>query len=139
MKKLFSPASSPNPSNGQQTVIYVLAVGFVGTLILALINISPFQMASLGIVFLISLRLAVRGQTDFARWGALFAALGLISSLMILNYGIRDTAVVGLVVVLIAAGLLTGRRGTLIIGGIIILLVVILGILESQEIGRAHV
>ncbi len=132
MKKLFSPASSPNPSNGQQTVIYVLAVGFVGTLILALINISPFQMASLGIVFLISLRLAVRGQTDFARWGALFAALGLISSLMILNYGIRDTAVVGLVVVLIAAGLLTGRRGTLIIGGIIILLVVILGILESQ-------
>jgi hypothetical protein len=59
MKKLINSASSPSVSsrtpNSRQTVVYVLAVGFVGALILALININPWQMVSLGIVFLIAL------------------------------------------------------------------------------------
>ncbi|MFN8381624.1 MAG: ATP-binding protein [Anaerolineales bacterium] len=121
-----------NLTEAQKTVVYVLAVAFVGALILALININPWQMTVLGMVFLIALWLAVRGYTGFARWGSLFAALGLISSLMIANYGIRDTAVVGIVVVLIAAGLLAGRQGTVVIGCISILLVIIVGILETQ-------
>ncbi|MBK8780534.1 MAG: PAS domain S-box protein [Anaerolineales bacterium] len=135
MKKKFSPATSaPTPKNDQKTVVYVLAVAFVGALILALININPWQMISLGVVFLASLWLAVRGYTGAARWGALFASLGLISGLMLSNYGIRDTAIVGLVVVLISAGLLAGRRGTLIVGSLIILLVIAMGILETQGI-----
>ncbi len=134
MKKLISPANTPTPSNSQKTVVYVLAVAFVGAILLALININPWQMISLGVVFLVALWLAVRGYTDLARWGALFVSLALLSSLMLSNYGIRDTAVVGLVVVLISAGLLAGRRGTLIVGSLIILLVVAMGILETQGI-----
>jgi len=132
MKNLF--AGLPTPPEGQKTVIYVLAVAFIGAIILALINISPWQMGVLAAMFLIALRLAIRGQTKFARWGSLLAALILISSLMVFNYGIRDTAVIGLVVVLIASGLLAGRRGTLIIGCVIILLIIAMGILETQGI-----
>lgn len=128
-----SSAISTNPDN-RQIVIYVLAVAFVGTLILALLNINPWQMVTLGAVFLAALWLALRGQMFLARWSSLVAALGIISSLMISNYGIRDTAVVGLAVVLISAGLIAGRRGTLIVGGIILLLIITLGILETQGI-----
>ena len=131
-KRIISAISSPSPN--QQTVIYVFAVAFIGALILALINISPLQMTILGVIFLVALGFAIRGQIGFARWGALFAALVLIASLMITNYGIRDTAVIGLVVVLISAGLLAGRRGTVVIGSSIILLIITVGILETQGI-----
>lgn len=133
MRKRISSARQ-NLSEAQKTVVYVLAVAFVGAFILAVIKISPWQMTALGITFLTGLWLAIRGYTGFARWGSLFAALGLISSLMIINYGIRDTAVVGIVVVLIASGLLAGRQGTVVIGSASILLVIIVGILETQGI-----
>ncbi len=123
---------SPNNLESRKTVIYVLAVSFVGTLILALINITPIHMLFLSAVFLIGVWLAIHGQVSLARWGALFAALGLIASLVISNYGIRDTAIVGLVVVLIAAGLMAGRRGTVIIGVSILLIVVAVGFLETR-------
>lgn len=125
---------SPKNLESRKTVIYVLAVSFVGTLILALINITPIHMLILAAVFLVGVWLAIHGQVSMARWGALFAALGLIASLVISNYGIRDTAIVGLVVVLIAAGLMAGRRGTIIIGTSILLVVVVVGILETKGI-----
>lgn len=125
---------SPINLESRKTVIYVLAVSFVGTLILALINITPIHMLVLSAVFLIGVWLAIHGQVSLARWGALFAALGLIASLVISNYGIRDTAIVGLVVVLIAAGLMAGRRGTVIIGVSILLIVVAVGFLETRGI-----
>lgn len=51
-------------------------------------------------------------QDITARWISLFSALVIISTLLYKNYGMRDTAVMGLVVVLISAGLLAGRKGT---------------------------
>lgn len=125
---------SPKNLESRKTVIYVLAVSFVGTIILALINITPVHMLFLAGVFLLGVGLAIWGQVSLARWGALFAALGLISSLVISNYGIRDTAIVGLVVILIAAGLMAGRRGTVIFGVSILLIVVTVGILETRGI-----
>ncbi len=131
---IFSSNGYSANLESRKTVIYVLAVSFVGTLILAMVNITPCQMIILGLAFLVALWLAVRGRIFLARWGALFAGLGLISSLMVLNYGIRDTAVVGLVVILISAGLLAGRHGTLVIGGCIILIILAIGILETRGI-----
>ena len=123
---------SPKNPESRKTVIYVLAVSFVGTIILALINITPVHMLLLAGIFLLGVGLAIWGQVSLARWGALFAALGLISSLVISNYGIRDTAIVGLVVVLIASGLMAGRRGTVIIGVSILMVVVAVGFLETR-------
>ncbi|MBI5824330.1 MAG: PAS domain S-box protein [Chloroflexi bacterium] len=139
MEKLLRLLRSPNDHSSrrvenQKMVMYVLAVGFIGALTLALMKINPWQMVILGFVFLAGLWLAIRGHTSLARWGSLIAALGLISSLMISNYGIRDTAVLGLMVVLISAGLIAGRRGTLIIGGVILLLIAAMSFLETRGI-----
>ncbi len=131
---IFSSNGYSANLESRKTVIYVLAVSFVGTLILAMVSITPIHMLILGLAFLVALWLAVRGQIFLARWGALFAALGLIASLVISNYGIRDTAVVSLVVILIAAGLMAGRHGTIVIGGCILLIILAVGILETRGI-----
>ncbi len=89
-------------------------------------------MILLGCVLLTTTILASRGNLFFARWASLLIALGIIASLMFKNNGIRDTAVTGLVVVLISAGLLAGKRGTAVIGALILLLVTAFGFLESQ-------
>ena len=46
------------------------------------------------------------------------------------NDGLRDTAVFGLVVVIISAGLLTGRRGTVTFGAASLIVVITLGVME---------
>lgn len=131
----FSRSNSEN--NGpapREVVIPVLIVGALGALILGYLNINRTQMALLSIIFIFTLILAGRGYIIFARWIALLSALTIFSVLFYQNYGIRDTAMTGLVVVIISAGLLAGRTGTLVIGTIILGEVIIFGFLESFEV-----
>ncbi len=132
LKSLFAFSPSTHNLRNQKMVFYVLGAGLIGSLILVIIDINRPQMILLGCVFLVCILLAARGNPSFARWASLLIALGLIASLMYKNNGIRDTAVTGLVVVLISAGLLAGKRGTAIIGALILLLVTVFGFLESQ-------
>lgn len=131
MKQLFSKRSDTKAPASQEVVIPVLIVGAIGSLILAIMDINRNQMVVLSIIFCFTLILAYRGYFIFARWIPLLSALTIFSSLFYRNYGIRDTATVGLVVVIISAGLLAGRRGTIIIGMLIEGEVIAFGVLES--------
>ncbi len=132
IKSLLSPFPATEDLSNLKIVVSVLRIGFVGTLVSAIIEINRAQMIALGIAFLISIWFATHGYISFARWIPLVAALGIIASLVVNNNGIRDTAIIGLVVVLISAGLLTGKQGTLIFGLLIFLFVVTFGFLEAQ-------
>ncbi len=118
----------PNP---RTMMLATLTTGSFGAFLLAAINIDRFQMFGLGCLFLIALILAYYEKISAARWISLASALGIISTLVYRNNGIRDPAVLGLVVVLIAAGLLAGRTGTIVIGVMIIGEIVLFGFLES--------
>ncbi|MBK8616154.1 MAG: hypothetical protein IPN96_03380 [Anaerolineales bacterium] len=137
-KFFFGKSSGQEPdgfSSGDRKIVNaVLIAGFLGAIALALININRNEMILLGMIFLLSLILMYHRYDITARWISLFSALVIISALLYKNYGIRDTAVMGLVVVLISAGLLAGRKGTFIIGTIILIEITILGYLESAEI-----
>jgi signal transduction histidine kinase len=131
MKQLFSPSSDTKAPASQEVVIPVLIVSAISALVLAFMDINRIQMVVVSIIFFLTLLLAYRGYFIFARWISLLSALVIISSLFYQNYGIRDTAALGLVVVIISAGLLTGRTGTMVIGALILGEVVIFGFLES--------
>ncbi|MBK8616135.1 MAG: PAS domain S-box protein [Anaerolineales bacterium] len=137
-KFFFGKSSGQEPdgfSSGDRKIVNaVLIAGFLGAIALALININRNEMILLGMIFLLSLILMYHRYDITARWISLFSALVIISALLYKNYGIRDTAVMGLVVVLISAGLLAGRKGTFIIGTIILIEITILGYLESAGI-----
>ncbi len=127
LKGTFKAKSSPLDT---QVIQITLVAGVVGTFTLAIININRPEMTTLGLAFLATLYLVHRGFISAARWAALFAALAIISGLVFKNNGIRDTAMLGLVVVLISAGLLAGRKGTIIIGLAILAEVILFGVLE---------
>lgn len=131
MKQLFSPSSDTKAPASQEVVIPVLIVSAISALALAFMDINRIQMVVVSLIFFLTLLLAYRGYFIFARWISLLSALVIISSLFFQNYGIRDTAAIGLVVVIISAGLLTGRTGTMVIGALILGEVVIFGFLES--------
>lgn len=123
---------SDEKSAQQTRIVYaVLFTGLAGALILAIAKINREVMMTLAAVFTVAILLSRLGYIRLARWAALLAALTLVAFLAFKNYGIRDTAMPGMFVILIAAGLLAGRKGTLIIGGLILLIVIAIGLLEN--------
>lgn len=119
-------------------IFAVLITALISTIVLAVLDINRPSMIFLSIVLLISSVLAYLGFTFVGSWGTLIAALTVLSILIFKNNGIRDTAMMGLIVVLIAAGLLAGKTGTLIVGSILILEISIYGALESQGLVANH-
>lgn len=115
-------------------IFAVLLTALISTIVLAAMDINRPFMNLLSIVLLISSVLTYFGFTFAGSWGTLVAALTVLSILVFKNNGIRDTAVMGLIVVLIAAGLLAGKTGTLIVGSIIIIEISVYGALESLEL-----
>jgi PAS domain S-box-containing protein len=126
--------TAPGRRDGREIVLTILILGATGSFLLGLFDINRREMLLLGLTFLVTLTLAYRGFINFSRWVAITAALFLISSLVFQNKGIRDTAVLGIVVVLISAGLLAGRRGTLIVGAAAFGEIALFGYLESKGI-----
>lgn len=89
-------------------------------------------MLLLGLILVISLFMAYTGKLLLARWFSLFSTLLVVSTLLYRNQGIRDTAVFGLIVILILAGLMAGKSGTLFIGLIIFTEVALFGFLPAS-------
>jgi PAS domain S-box-containing protein len=115
-------------------IIVVLLIAFVGSSIISFFDINRLQMLVLSGIFLLMAGLSFAGYSSIASWGALFSAQFIVSTFLFNNYGIRDTAVMGLIAILISAGLLAGKTGTLVIGSMIVIEIGALGVLESQGI-----
>lgn len=115
-------------------ILAVLLTSLIATLSLALMDVNRPFMVGLLVVLLISMGLTWRGKIGTGSWTALTASFLVLSILFYRNNGLRDIALLGLIVVLIAAGLLAGRSGTLIIGFLIILEISSYGALESAGV-----
>jgi PAS domain S-box-containing protein len=115
-------------------IIVVLLIAFVSSLIISFFDINRMQMLALSGIFLLMAGLSFAGYSSIASWGALFSAQYIVSTFLFNNYGIRDTALMGLIAILISAGLLAGKTGTLVIGSMIVIEIGVLGALESQGI-----
>ncbi|GAB4571521.1 MAG: PAS domain S-box protein [Anaerolineales bacterium] len=122
------------PTEMRALVLAVLGTALVSTIVMAVTDINPAFMVMLSGALFLAIILTLLGFTAIGSWSALIASLVVLSSLIFINNGIRDIAVMGLIVVLIAAGLLAGKTGTIIIGSIIILEVGVYGAFEAQGV-----
>ena len=110
-------------------ILAVLLTSLIATSTLAVLDVNrPFMLGLLA-VLLVSTVFTWIGMTGIGSWSALLASLVVLSILFFQNNGLRDTATLGLIVVLIAAGLLAGKPGTLLIGCLIIIEIGIYGAL----------
>ena len=110
----------------------VLFTAFIATTTLALLDINRSFMVGLSVIYIASAALTYAGYTIIGSGGALTSSMAILSYLFFANNGIRDTVVAGLLVALVAAGLLAGKTGTLIVGSLIILEIGIYSALESH-------
>lgn len=117
-------------------IMAVMGTALLSTLFLAFVDVNGPFMIVLSAILFVSIILTSFGYTSIGSWSTLIASLAILSILVFKNNGIRDTAVTGLFVVLIAAGLLAGKTGTIIIGSIILIEIGIYGALESQGVIR---
>lgn len=115
-------------------VLSVLFTSILSVAILAIMDINRPFMLGLFVALGLSIILTFLGFTKIGSWASLFGSFLTLSLLIFKNNGIRDTAVLGLIVILLGAGLLAGRAGTLVIGVLIILELSIYGALESKGI-----
>ncbi len=126
--------SYSNISNSQdkRLVVNVLSFTLVAVCLLALADINRAEMLFLGACILLSLLLVYWGFSISV--GTLLPLMGffLIIYLIFAHLGLRDTAMLGLPVVIVAASLLNGRRGAIVFGILSIVMVLILWLAESN-------
>lgn len=132
IKDLIQNALNNKNTELRSIVLAVLVTTLFSTCILAILDVNRPFMIALGGILLISALLTYLGFTTIGSWLALLAAFVTLSILVFQNNGIRDVAVMGLIVVLIGAGLLAGKLGTIIIGSLIILEMGVYGALEAR-------
>ena len=130
LKILVKPGKTENQTE-QNLVLVVLGASLAATCLFFLTGASPVFMAVLSLFLLMAIFLAWRGYVQPAGLLGTLAALIIFASLIFRNYGLRDTAILGLPTVIIAASLMNGRRGALIFGGFSLLIVISLGVAES--------
>lgn len=118
----------------REVILAVLLTSLLSVIVLAILDITRSYMLVLAGMLTAAIILAYLGKYALASWGGLTAGFVILTHLIYINNGIRDTAVMGLIVLLIAAGLLAGKTGTLIIGALIILEINVLGILEASRV-----
>jgi len=139
MRKLGKARTMVLRNNQEELRFFILGVlltALLCTTLLMILNINRPFMITLSGILLISMLLVYMGRTNFGSWLTLLSALVILSILVFRNNGIRDTAVMGLIALLIAAGLLAGKTGTVIFGSLILIEIAALGILEYQGIIR---
>jgi len=100
----------------RRLVLVVLGISLAGASFLWLTGISREVMPWLCLALLVAIILAWRGRLVIAGWFAPFAGLVILVTLIFQNYGIRDTALLGFPVTIVAASLMNGRRGVIIFG-----------------------
>lgn len=121
-------------ADARGAITAVLFAALVATSTLAIAGVNRPFMLGLSAVFIVSAVLTYVGYIAVGSWVALASSLITLSYLFFANNGIRDTVVSGLFVVLIAAGLLAGKPGTLIVGALLVLEIGVYGALETRGI-----
>lgn len=130
LKILVKPGEAKNQTE-QNLVLVVLGASLAATCLFYLTGASPVFMAILSLCLLVAIVLAWRGYVQLAGLLGTLAALIIFASLIFKNYGLRDTAILGLPTVIIAASLMNGRWGALIFGSFSLLIVLGLGVAEA--------
>jgi PAS domain S-box-containing protein len=131
-KLLLEDADIRGPSS-KSLMIAILAMALIVDLLLILLDSSAGIMILYGALLLVTLLLALRGNLLPARLAITLGGLIVFTYLMIVNNGIRDIAILGLPVVIIAAGLLFGKLGGLLFGLLSVGVVLFLGVAEKQR------
>jgi PAS domain S-box-containing protein len=131
LKKFIAPAGADEGID-RRMVLVVLGFALVAVALLFAVDINRQLMGVLGLLLLVNFVLAWNGILRPA--GLMVPILGMAAFVYLIftNDGLRDTAILGLVVVIIGAGLLTGRRGTVAFGTASLIIVIILGVMESS-------
>ncbi len=135
MSKWINIPADPNATGNEtdrRLVLTVLGISLVATALFYFTGASPALMIPLGALLLLAVFLASRGRLQMAGLFGPLAALVIFIYLIFNNYGIRDTAILGLPVVIIAASLMNGRRGTIAFGAVSLAVVIALGFAESR-------
>ena len=130
LKKFIAPAGADEGID-RRMVLVVLGFALVAVALLFAVDINRQFMGVLGLLLLVNFVLAWYGILRPA--GLMVPILGMaaFTYLIFTNDGLRDTAILGLVVVIIGAGLLTGRRGTVAFGAASLIIVLILAVMET--------
>ena len=120
-----------DPSAGTMIISVLIVSLFIDTIFI-IMDINARVMAIYGVVLLVTLLLALRGILLPARLVIPLGGLIVFTYLMIVYKGIRDIAILGLPAVIIAAGLLFGKLGTLLYGLLSVGVILFLGVAEKQ-------
>jgi len=130
LKKFIAPTAADEGID-RRMVLVVLGFALAAVALLFAVDINRLLMGVLGFLILVSLVLAWYGVLRPA--GLLVPILGMAAFVYLIfsNDGLRDTAILGLVVVIIGAGLLNGRRGTVAFGAASLIIVLVLAVMET--------
>jgi PAS domain S-box-containing protein len=118
----------------KRMILSVLSASLVTVVLLVILKINPEVMMLYGVLLVLALLFAQRGYLVPARLTIPLGGLIVFTYLMIHNKGIRDVALIGLPAVIIVAGLLFGKFGTLLYGILSVGVVIFLGVAESNGI-----
>ena len=127
---MITPAVSEGEGD-RPMVLVVLGFALAADVLLIAAGITQPIIFGIGILLLVTLVLALYGILWPAGLAVPIATLTAFTYLIFRNDGLRDTAVLGLVVVIISAGLLNGRRGTVFFGIASLIVVITLGVMET--------
>lgn len=132
--QFLDPSLSEKPLGFRRNIRLVLVTGLICTCILVVVNINRKEMVWLAGLFLVALISNQFGYYLFASWLTLFGGMAINVIVMIQKNGIRDTSLLGFIVILIFGGLIGGTRGTLFVGALLIGGTFLFGYFESQGI-----
>jgi PAS domain S-box-containing protein len=131
LKKFLAPTTAED-GNDRRMMLVVLGLALAAVVLLFAAGINRQLMGILGFFVLVNLVLAWYGILRPAGLVVPLLGIAAFTYLIFSNDGLRDTAVLGLVVVIIGAGLLNGRRGTVAFGAASLILILILGVMEKS-------
>jgi PAS domain S-box-containing protein len=132
LRRLVEEDAGIHARDSKRMIVAVLAAALITDAILVVFKINPEVMTLYGILLLGALILALRGILIPARLLIPLGGLVMFGYLMLANNGLRDIALLGLPVIIIASGLLYGKPGTLIYGSLAFLTIVLIEIAEAN-------
>ena len=129
----FLASTGETKKNAERTlVLLVLGTCLVACILFYFSGASPQWMLPLGVFLTLAIILALRGYAHLAGLFAPLTGMIIVSRMIFENHGIRDTAILGLPVIIIAASLMNGRQGTIVFGAISVLVIIVRGVAESS-------
>lgn len=127
--------SSDSPMEDESTrrmVVGVLSVALAIAVLMLIANIDFGVMLVFSVLLACALVLALRGWLLPGRLLIPLAGLLMFGYLIFQTYGLRDTAILGLPMILLSASLMVGRWGAVFYGVLSLSLIIVLGVLESH-------